>query len=114
MLALRGAFRAAAAPPRHPPLTNLIIFVTDFSTHKPVFQAQLTLQFPNPDSRLHKWTSYSAKTDLKGRYTFTFIPMGPIVLFVTDPNHQSYGGKLQVTETNQIIHVTLRRPQPLR
>lgn len=113
MPAAAGLVRAAA-PASGPPLTSVTVFVTDAVTHKAVFQAHLTLRFQEPQSRRHKMDSYSAKTDLHGRYTFTFIPMEPVVLIVTDPNHRTFGRQFQITQANQEIRVTLLRPQPLR
>jgi hypothetical protein len=98
----------------HPQLTNVTVIVTDLPTDKPVFQARLTLEFRDPDSRRRKAISFNAKTDLQGKYRFTFIPMGPVVLFVTDPNHQTFGKRFQISQQNQTIRVKLRRPQPLR
>ncbi|MGH9377242.1 MAG: hypothetical protein ACRD1I_00455 [Terriglobia bacterium] len=103
-----------ASPRKHPPVTNLTIVVTDAKNHKPVFQARLTLSFRDPDSRLGSTISYNAKTSVQGKYTFSFIPMEPIVLVVTAPNHQSFGQKFDVTQANQIIKVQLNPPQPLR
>ena len=60
-----------------------------------------------------KLTTYSAKTNVQGRYTFTNIPKGSIHLFVTADNHQSYGKELELEQDNQLIEVKLRRPQPI-
>jgi hypothetical protein len=107
-------FFARAQARSRPPLTNVIVLVTDTPTNKPVFQARLTLEFRDPESRRGKIMSFSAKTDLQGKYRFTFIPMGPVLLLVTDPNHQSFGKQFQITRQNQLLKVSLRRPQPLR
>ena len=96
------------------PLTHITAYVTDHATHKPIFQARLTLEFRDPQSRLGKTISYSAKTDVKGKYRFSFIPMEPVVLVVTAPNHQSYGKTFDITKRDQTLHASLRRPQPLR
>jgi len=104
----------AAAARKHPPLVNLTVLVTDHATHKPVFQAHLTLQFRDPHSRFGKVISYSAKTDLQGEYKFSFIPMEAVYLIVTASRHQTLGKTFQVTQDNQVISVELRRPQPLR
>ncbi|HTV54019.1 MAG TPA: hypothetical protein VMI06_03810, partial [Terriglobia bacterium] len=61
-----------------------------------------------------KTVSLSAKTDLKGQYRFRFIPMEPVVLMVTEPNHQTFGKEFQIGQQNQILRVKLRKPQPLR
>lgn len=97
-----------------PPVTSLTILVTDAASHKPIFQARLTLSFRDPDSRIGSSLSYSAKTDMKGKYTFSFIPMEPVLVVVTAPDHQTFGQKFDVTEENQTIHVKLHPPQPLR
>jgi hypothetical protein len=114
VLILAAGLLFAAVPASGPPLTNVTVVVTDAVTHQPIFQAHLTLQFREPQSRRHKMDSYSAKTDLHGMYKFTFIPMEQVVLIVTDPNHQSFGRQFQITHANQEIRVTLLRPQPLR
>lgn len=108
-------FMAPAAPARtQPPLTNVIVLVTDASTNKPVFQARLTLEFRDPQSRRGKFISFNAKTDLQGKYRFLFIPMEPVLLMVTDPDHQSFGRQFRITQQNQVLRVKLRKPQPLR
>lgn len=103
-----------AAPRKHPPLTDITVMVTEAKTDKPIFQARLTLQFRDPDSRRGKMISYSAKTDIHGKYKFTFIPMDKVLLVVTAPNHQTFGKEFQITEQGQIIQVKLKKPQPLR
>jgi hypothetical protein len=107
-------FLGQAQARSHPPLTNVIVVVTDAPTHKAIFQARLTLEFRDPDSRRGKIISFSAKTDLQGKYRFTFIPMGPVLLMVTDPNHQTFGKQFQIAQQNQILKVSLRGKQPLR
>jgi hypothetical protein len=105
----------ARAPAKtQPPLTNVIVVVTDAPTGKPVFQARLTLEFRDPESRRGKFISFNAKTNLQGKYRFTFIPLGPVLLMVTDPDHQSFGHQYRISQQNQVLRVTLRRPQPLR
>ena len=93
--------------------TNLNVLVKGAETDKPVFQARLTLQFRMPGKVRSKLTTYSAKTNNQGRYTFTNIPKGSIHLFVTADNHQSYGKELELEQDNQLIEVKLRRPQSL-
>jgi len=94
--------------------TNLNVLVKGAETDKPVFQARLTLQFRMPGKmKRSKLTTYSAKTNNQGRYTFTNIPKGSIHLFVTADNHQSYGKELELEQDNQLIEVKLRRPQSL-
>lgn len=97
-----------------PQVTSLTILVTDAASHKPIFQARLTLSFRDPDSRIGSSVSYSAKTDMKGKYTFSFIPMEPVLVVVTAPEHQTFGQKFDVTQENQTIQVKLNPPQPLR
>lgn len=103
-----------ASPRKHPPVTDLTIVVTDATNHKPVFQARLTISFRDPDSRIGSSISYNAKTDSQGKYTFSFIPMEPVLVVVTAPDHQSFGQKFDVTQANQTIKVKLNPPQPLR
>jgi hypothetical protein len=93
--------------------TNVNVLVKGAETDKPVFQARLTLQFRMPGKVRSKLTTYSAKTNIQGRYTFTNIPKGSIHLFVTADNHQSYGKELELEQDNQLIEVKLRRPQPI-
>lgn len=99
---------------KHPPLTNVTVLVTDAATHKPVFQAQLTLEFRDTRSRLGRDISLSAKTDVQGKYKFSFIPMETVLLVVTAPHHQSFGKQFQITQPNQTIEAQLKAPQPLR
>lgn len=114
VILLYAALPLQASPRKHPPVTDLTIVVTDATNHKPVFQARLTLSFRDPDSRIGSSVSYNAKTDAQGKYTFSFIPMEPVVVVVTAPNHQSFGQKFDVTQANQTIKVELNPPQPLR
>lgn len=114
VILLYAALPLQASPRKHPPVTDLTIVVTDATNHKPVFQARLTLSFRDPDSRIGSSVSYNAKTDAQGKYTFSFIPMEPVVVVVTAPNHQSFGKKFDVTQANQTIKVELNPPQPLR
>ncbi len=107
-------FSSPAVGRKRPPLTSLTVIVTDYSTHKPVFQARLTLEFVDPKSRLGHVISYSTKTDLQGKYKFEFIPMEKVYLIVTSPDHQTLGKTFQVTENNPLIRLALRKPQPLR
>jgi len=107
-------FPSHAIARRQPPVTNLTVLVIEQSSHKPIFQAHLTLQFRDPKSRLGKVISYSAKTNLQGEYKFNFIPKEAVFLIVTAPNHQTLGKRFQVAQDNQLIQVELRRPQPLR
>ena len=93
--------------------TNLNVLVKVAETDKPVFQARLTLQFRTPGKGRSTRTTYSAKTNIQGRYTFTNIPKGSIHLFVTADNQQSFGKELELEQDNQLIEVKLRRPQPI-
>jgi hypothetical protein len=114
LLAVYGLAASAILARTQPPVTSVIVLVTDASSNKPLFQARLTLEFRDPQSRRGKTISFSAKTDLKGEYQFRFIPMEPVVLMVTEPNHQTFGKEFQISQQNQILRVKLRRPQPLR
>jgi hypothetical protein len=97
--------------------TNLNVLVKSAQDDKPIFQARLTLQFGMPKQVLGKKyakvTTYSAKTNNQGRYTFTNIPKGSIHLFVTAEHHQSYGKEIELEQDNQLIEVKLRKPQPI-
>ena len=93
--------------------TNLNVLVKSAENDKPIFQARLTLQFRMPGKMRSKFTSYTAKTNTQGRYTFTNIPKGNIRLFVTADNHQSYGKELELEQDNQLVEVKLRKPQPV-
>jgi hypothetical protein len=94
--------------------TSLTIVVKEADTGDPISQARLTLTFQQR-GRLHhsKTISYSAKTSAQGRYRFTNIPKGTVVLLVTADRHQSLGKEIEVEEDNQVIEVKLKRPQPL-
>jgi len=93
--------------------TNLNVLVTSAENDKPIFQARLTLQFRMPGRGRSKLTTYSAKTNNQGRYTFTNIPKGSFHLFVTGENRQSYGKELELEQDNQLFEVKLRKPQPV-
>jgi hypothetical protein len=93
--------------------TSLNVVVKDAETGQPIFQARLTLQFRQPTRKLHHWISYSAKTNLQGRCKFTNIPKGTIHLVVTSERHQTFGKDFELERDNQVIEVTLRKPQPL-
>ena len=92
--------------------TSLTIVVRDADTGDPISQARLTLTFRR-QGRLHRSISYSAKTSAQGRYQFTNIPKGTVVLLVTAERHQSLGKEIEVEEDNQVIEVKLKKPQPL-
>ena len=93
--------------------TSLNVVVKDAETSQPIFQARLTLQFREPTGKLHHWISYSAKTNLQGRCKFTNIPKGTIHMVVTAERHQTFGKDFELERDNQVIEVTLRKPQPL-
>lgn len=109
-----SALSLDALPPKHRALTRVTVVVTDAETHKPIFQARLTLEFRDPQSHRGSTVSLSAKTDAQGKYVFSFIPMEPVVLVVTAPEHQTFGQKFNITEENQTLEVKLHPPQPLR
>jgi Carboxypeptidase regulatory-like domain len=96
--------------------TNIHVVVTDRETGKPIYQARLTLIFEEETSTLNikhsKPISYSAKTDLKGRYRFTDIPKGTVRLLVTAERHESFGRDFKIEKDNQVIQVKLKKPQP--
>jgi hypothetical protein len=91
--------------------TDLNVLVKSAVNDKPIFQARLTLQFRMPGMVRSKLTTYNAKTNNQGRYTFSNIPKGRIRLFVTADNHQSYGKELKLVQDNELIEVKLRKPQ---
>lgn len=117
LIALAVAFAASprtSLARKHPPLTDVTVLVTDAATQKPVFQAQLTLEFRDTRSWRGKTMSLSAKTNTHGEYKFRFIPMEKVLLVVTAPNHQTFGKQFEITQPNQTIHAALKPPQALR
>lgn len=96
--------------------TNIHIVVTDWDSGKPIYQARLTLIFRDESSTLNikhsKPMSYSAKTDLHGRYRFTDIPKSTVRLMVTAERHASFGKDIKIEKDNQEILVRLKKPQP--
>ena len=97
--------------------TSMTVFVKEADNGQPISQAHITLVFSEPGgpARLGKPKKFScnAKTDPQGRYKFTDINKGPILLTVTAPNHQTYGSELQLDKDNQVFEVKLKKPQPL-
>lgn len=94
-------------------VTTINVFVKDAESNQPINQAHLTLQFRSPGKVRSKMISYSAKTNSQGRCKFTHIPKGTVRLMVTAERHQSYGKEIEIGQDNQLIEVTLRKPQPL-
>ena len=93
--------------------TNVNVLVKDAETNQPINQAHITLQFRFPGKVRSKMISYSAKTNAQGHYKFTNIPKGTVRLLVTAERHQSYGKEIDIEKDNQLIEITLRKPQPL-
>jgi hypothetical protein len=97
--------------------TNMTVVVKEADTGQPISQARITLQFtaPGGPKRFGKSQkiSYSAKTDAQGRYKFTEINKGTIVLSVNANDHQTYGKELQLEQDNQVFEVKLKKPQPV-
>ena len=97
--------------------TSVIVIVKESDTGEPISQARLTLQFTEPGgpSRFGKArkVSYSAKTDTQGRYKFSEINKGTILLSITATGHQSFGKELQLEKNNQVFEIKLKKPQPL-
>ena len=95
----------------------MTVFVKEAENGQPISQAHITLVFSEPGGPARfgkpKKISYNAKTDPQGRYKFTDINKGPILLTVTAPNHQTYGSELQLDKDNQVFEVKLKKPQPL-
>jgi len=100
-----------------PDRTNVHVVVKDATTDQPVSQARLTLRFLEPGSKARlkrsKILSFSAKTNAQGRYRFTNIPKGTILLMVIADHHQTFGKELELEQDNQVIEVKLKKPQPL-
>ena len=92
--------------------TSLTIVVKEADTGEPISQARLTLTF-HQLGKLHRSISYNAKTSPQGRYRFTNIPKGTVVLMVTADHHQSLGKEIELEEDDQVTEVKLKRPQPL-
>ena len=97
--------------------TSVIVVVKDAETDNPIAQARLTLKFSEPGGKFRPKSSkpiaFSAKTNSQGRYRFSDIPKGTIVLIVTADRHQSYGKEMEVEQDNQVIEVKMKKPQPL-
>jgi len=97
--------------------TTLIVVVKDAETGQPIPNARLTLQFREPAGpvklKRRKQLSFSAKTNLQGRYRFMGVTKGTIRLLVTAERRQSFGQELELEQDNQVIEVKLRKPQPL-
>ncbi len=100
-----------------PERTSVNVVVKDAATDQPINQARLTLQFREPKGKLGmrrgKLLSFSAKTNLHGRYKFTDIPKGTVRLMVTAERHQSFGKEFEIEQDNQMIEVKLKPPKPL-
>ncbi len=97
--------------------TDVFVEVKDAETGKPLPQAHLTFSFREPGSKAKlkrsKWLSYSAKTNPQGRYKFTNIPKGPVHVVATADRHQTFGKDFELERDNQVIEITLKKPQPL-
>ncbi len=102
--------------PRESREATVTVLVTSERTGKPLRNARLTLRFGESGKKIRKGLrrrSWSAKTNSKGTYRFTYVPKGRIVLLVTAENHQSLGREFEVYDDNATIEVTLKKPQPL-
>ena len=119
LLLFGGLSRSAHAQGGKPSseITNMTVVVKEADTGEPISQARITLQFtaPGGPKRFGKSQkiSYNAKTDAQGRYKFTEINKGTIILSITAAGHQSYGKELQLDHDNQVFEVKLKKPQPL-
>ncbi len=93
------------------------VVVKEAANDQPISQARLTLRFREPGSKGRlkpsKMLSFSAKTNAQGRYKFTNIPKGTILLMVIADHHQTFGKEFEVEQDNQVIEVKLKKPQPL-
>jgi hypothetical protein len=100
-----------------PERTSVNVLVKDTVTDQPIINARLTLRFREPGGKARlkrsKTLSFSAKTNVQGRYKFTNIPKGTIHLIVTAERHQSFGQDFELEQDNQLIEVKLKKPQPL-
>jgi len=100
-----------------PETTNLNVLVVAADTGQPIANARLTLSFKEGGAKSKvkrsRTISYSAKTGPQGRYKFTHIPKGTILLMVTAEGRQSYGKEFELATDDQLIEVKLRKPQPL-
>jgi len=97
--------------------TNVVVAVTDAETNQPIYQAHLTLQFREPGKagklKLPRRIAYNAKTDSRGRYRFTLVPMDTVRLIVTADRHQTFSKEFEVDKADQVLEVKLKKPQPL-
>ncbi len=97
--------------------TNVIIVVKEAETGQPIPNAKLTLQFRESGNPMklkrRKHLSFSAKTNLQGRYKFVGVTKGTIRLLVTAERRQSSGQELELEHDDQVVEVKLRKPQPL-
>ena len=93
-------------------MTTVHVQVKDAKTGEPIFQAHLTLRYKVQGGfmRRTKIVSYTAKTDKSGKSQFPVVPMGPITLMVTAPDHNTFGKKFEITKDKQLIEVKLQKP----
>jgi len=103
-----GLCRTQQKPPT--PEFSLSVVVREAETGNPMSQARLTLTFKS--GKLRRTVSYGAKTNAQGRYRFTGIPKGTVLLSVTAEHRQSYGKEFELEQDNQEIEVKLKKPQP--
>ena len=104
----------AIAPPED--RSTLEIVVTDAESGAPISQAHITLVFSEPGNKLKfkraKPTSFSAKTNLQGRYKFDDIPRVTVHLMVTADHHKAFGKDFDVDQDHQLLEVKMKKPQP--
>jgi hypothetical protein len=97
--------------------TNVIVIVKDAETGEPINQARLTLHFSEGGGPLRfgrdKKFSFSAKTNASGRYKFTGIPKGTILLQVTADRRKAEGKEFEIEQDDQVIEIKLKKPRPL-
>ena len=100
-----------------PNWTDFTVVVKENSDEQPIVNARLTLTFDVPGGIRRfgksKKISYSAKTNAQGKYKFTNIPKGTILLMVTADHHQSFGKEFELEKEGQVIEIKLKKPQPL-
>jgi hypothetical protein len=107
VVAIGAPVRLAAAQ-----MTTVRVQVNDAKTGEPIYQARLTLRYrvPGRFMRRTKIISYTGKTDKDGKSKFPVVPLGPITLMVTAPDHNTFGKEFDITKDNQLIEVKLQKP----
>jgi hypothetical protein len=94
------------------PMTTVNVQVQDANTGEPIYQAHLTLRYRQQGGFMHrsKIIAYTSKTGKDGKGQFPYVPMGPVTLMVTAPDHNTFGKEFEITKENQLIEVKLQKP----